>query len=197
MTFLSLLLYVGSAALSLSSIATNAQNGSSYHNISTGDLVQSNPSSDTIPSLTTNNSTVPKGTKTYTVSLRVNASHNNFAAAILISPTHLLTGGASIGGNIRYASIGSHYNSGTEDGERIKVVAIMSHPNISEDVQYAYDFVILQLEKPSSFKPIPMTDGSDIKVGETATKLGWYNTGGQGQQAHELQRADNVFAACG
>ncbi|OWZ04898.1 Serine protease trypsin-like protein [Phytophthora megakarya] len=179
----------------LSPTATNALDGSNYHSVSTGDLIQSNLSSDAIvTSLTianrTRTGTVPKGTKTYTASLRVNATYNNFAGAVLISPTLLLTGGASIGADIRYASIGSHYNNGTEDGEQIKVVAIMNHPNISENNQYSYDFVILKLEKPSSFKPIQMTDGSDIKVGETVTKLGWHSTGGQGQIAHELQRAD-------
>ncbi|KAG3102105.1 hypothetical protein PI124_g7556 [Phytophthora idaei] len=38
--------------------------------------------------------------------------------------------------------------------------------------------------------PLVAADGSDIKYGETVTKLGWYNTGGEGQKAHELQRAD-------
>ncbi|KAL3664483.1 hypothetical protein V7S43_010237 [Phytophthora oleae] len=179
------------ALVALSCIAANAQDGSSYHNVSVGDLVPANVSSDTIStSLTTTNSTVPKGTKTYTVSLRVNATHNNFAAGILISPTHVLTGGASISADIRYASIGSHYNNGTEDGEQIKVVAILSHPNISEIAQYAYDYVVLQLQRPSFFKPIPFGDNVNIKDGEIVTKLGWYNTGGQGQIAHELQRAD-------
>ncbi|ETM54447.1 hypothetical protein F441_02311 [Phytophthora nicotianae CJ01A1] len=173
----------------------SAQNAPNSSNVSVSYLVASNNSKDTNVSAACSkdsNSTVPKGSKTYVASLRVNATHNNFAAAILISPTHLQTEGASIGGNIRYASIGSHYNNGTEDGEQIKVVAILSHPNISEESQYSFDYVILQLEKPSSFKPIPLdaADGSDIKYGENVIKLGWYNTGGEGQKAHELQRAD-------
>ncbi|KAE9314125.1 hypothetical protein PF008_g19552 [Phytophthora fragariae] len=74
----------------------------------------------------------------------------------------------------------------------MKVVAILSHPNISENSQYSYDFVVLELQKPSSFKPIPLAgvDESDIKVGDVVTKLGWYNTGGEDQDAYELQRAD-------
>ncbi|OWY96358.1 Serine protease trypsin-like protein [Phytophthora megakarya] len=187
----SLLLYAASVALSLSSIATNAQDGSSH--VPAGDVVPSNHTNEA--TLTNPNSTVPKGTKTYTVGLQTSAyddeySSDSFAAAILISPTHVLTGRSTITSDIRYASIGSHYNNGTADGEQIKVVAIMYHPNISENAEYAYDFVILQLEKPSSFEPIPMTDGSDIKDGETVTKLGWYSTGGQGQNAVELQRVD-------
>ncbi|KAG1695512.1 hypothetical protein DVH05_019669 [Phytophthora capsici] len=183
--------FLSVASVVLSCIEADAQDGSTYHNVSVGDLVPANVSSDAIStSLTTTNSTVPKGTKTYTVSLRANATKNNFAAGILISPTHVLTGGASVGGDIRYASIGSHYNNGTEDGEQIKVVAILSHPNISESAQYAYDYVVLELQRPSSFKPIPFGDNSDIKDGETVVKLGWYNTGGQDQVAHELQRAD-------
>ncbi|KAG1695516.1 hypothetical protein DVH05_019673 [Phytophthora capsici] len=45
-------------------------------------------------------------------------------------------------------------------------------------------------QKPTSFKPIGLGDISDTKDGETITKLGWYNTTGEGQDAQELQRAD-------
>ncbi|KAG6966939.1 hypothetical protein JG688_00006539 [Phytophthora aleatoria] len=195
MKLVSAFVYVSSIAMGLSALATNAQGGSNYSNVSVSDLVPSNLSSDVIAtSLKTGTTTVPQGTKTYVTSLRVDATHDNFAAAILISPTHLLTGGATIGSDIRYASIGSHYNNGTEDGEQIKVVAILSHPNISENAEYSYDYVVLQLEKPSSFKPIPLAaaDGSDIKYGETVTHLGWYTTTGEGPRTrtHELQRAD-------
>ncbi|KAE9033602.1 hypothetical protein PR003_g8941 [Phytophthora rubi] len=193
MNLVSAFLAIASVAVASSSIPAGAQDQSNRTSVSVNDLMPSNISSDVIgasPRLT--NSTVPKGTKTYVASLRVNVTHSNFCAAALITPKHLLTGGACIGGDIRYASIGSDYNNGTEDGEQIKVVAILSHPNISENSQYSYDFVVLELQKPSSFKPIPLAaaDGSDLKVGETVTKLGWYNTGGEGQHAHELQRAD-------
>ncbi|KAF1779332.1 Peptidase S1, PA clan [Phytophthora cactorum] len=195
MKLVSAFVYVSSIAMGLSALATNAQGGSNYSNVSVSDFVPSNLSSDVIAtSLKTGTTTVLQGTKTYVTSLRVDATHDNFAAAILISPTHLLTGGATIGSDIRYASIGSHYNNGTEDGEQIKVVAILSHPNISENAEYSYDYVVLQLEKPSSFKPIPLAaaDGSDIKYGEIVTHLGWYTTTGEGPRTrtHELQRAD-------
>ncbi|ETM44071.1 hypothetical protein L914_10677 [Phytophthora nicotianae] len=195
MKLVSTFVCVTSVAMTFSSLATNAQDGSSNSNISVSDLVPSTLSSDAIAtSLKTGTTTVPKGTKTYVASLRSNATNDNSAAAILISPTHLLTGGSTIGTDIRYASIGSHYNNGTEDGELIKVVAILSHPNITDYEEYSYDYVVLQLEKPSSFKPIPLAapDGSDIKYDETYTHLGWYTTTGEGSRtkAHELQRAD-------
>uniref|UniRef100_H3H6S1 Peptidase S1 domain-containing protein n=1 Tax=Phytophthora ramorum TaxID=164328 RepID=H3H6S1_PHYRM len=193
MKLLSVILSVASVALAVGSLVTNAEDGSNSYNVSVADLVPGNISSDDIgTSLTTKNSTVPIGTKTYVVSLRVNATHNNSCAGTLITPKHVLTGGASVGADIRYASIGSHYNNGAENGEQIKVVAIMSHPNNSENSQYSYDFVVLELERPSSFAPIKLAaaDGSDIKDGEIVTKLGWYNTAGEGQRAHELQRAD-------
>ncbi|KAL4140868.1 hypothetical protein PRNP1_011977 [Phytophthora ramorum] len=193
MKLLSVILSVASVALAVGSLVTNAEDGSNSYNVSVADLDPGNVSSDDIgTSLTTKNSTVPIGTKTYVVSLRVNASHNNSCAGTLITPKHILTGRGCIGADIRYASIGSHYNNGAEDGEQIKVVAIMSHPNNSENSQYSYDFVVLELERPSSFAPIKLAaaDGSDIKDGEIVTKLGWYNTGGEGQRTHELQRAD-------
>ncbi|KAG3179799.1 hypothetical protein PC128_g15813 [Phytophthora cactorum] len=179
MNLASAFVYAVSIAMASASLATNAQDGSN---------------------ISARRRTSP--------SLGVNATDGNFVAAILTSKEavtkyvqgigvmvrrlRLVKGESSIPADIRYGSIGSDSNNGTGDGEQIKVVAILSYPNISENIKYSYDYVVQQLEKPSSFKPISLValDGSDIKDGEIVTKLGWYNTGGESQDAHELQCAD-------
>ncbi|RLN72062.1 hypothetical protein BBO99_00009931, partial [Phytophthora kernoviae] len=136
-----------------------------------------------------NISTVPSGTKTYVTGLRASVGGENFCSASLITPTHLLVGTYCVSGNVRWASIGSHYSNGTQDGEQIKVVAILNHP---ETANFSNDFAIMKLEKPSSFKPVALaaSDDSDIQDGEWAAKMGWDDTGGVGTMAYELQRAD-------
>lgn len=68
--------------------------------------------------------------------------------------------------------MGSHYYNSTSDGEQIRVVAIMNHPASFEG---SSDYMVLELEKPSSFKPVKLAaaDDSDIKQGEMATVMGW------------------------
>ncbi|ETI48502.1 hypothetical protein PPTG_10490 [Phytophthora nicotianae INRA-310] len=136
-------------------------------------------------------SIVPSGTKTYVVGLRSTVGGNNFCSATLITPRHLLVGSNSIRDNIRWASIGSHYANGTQDGEQIKVVAILNHPNSSLG-GFTDDFTILVLEKTSSFKPVALAaaDDSDVKDGEWAAKMGWDDTGGEDTMAYELTRED-------
>jgi secreted trypsin-like serine protease len=118
-------------------------------------------------------STVPSGAKTYVAGLRKTIDGDNFCAASLISATHLLTGIDCVGADIRWASIGSHYSNGTQDGEQLKVVAILNHPGNSYET-YENDFAILVLEKPSSFKPVALASANaGIKANESASKIGW------------------------
>ncbi|KAG7379493.1 hypothetical protein PHYBOEH_011929 [Phytophthora boehmeriae] len=170
----STLTVVGGTALALCLSPTHAQarsDGSNYSNVSVSDLVPGNISTDAIgTSLKSNTSTVPIGAKTYIAGLRPTIDGNNACTASLITPTHIL---AATFGNIRWASIGSHYPNGTQDGEQIKVVAIFQHPESTPN-NFTNDFTIMTLEKPSSFKPVALAapDDSDIKDGEWAVKFG-------------------------
>ncbi|RLN50224.1 hypothetical protein BBJ29_010062, partial [Phytophthora kernoviae] len=132
--------------------------------------------------------TVPAGTKTYTVGLRMFEDSNDFCGGALISPTHVLSASQCNGfGDIRWVSVGSHYYNGTDDGEQIKVVAIMNHPDFAEG---SSDYMVLELENATSFQPVKLAaaDDSDIKQGEWATTMGWGSMVENGTQAEELQR---------
>ncbi|CAH0515369.1 unnamed protein product [Peronospora belbahrii] len=138
---------------------------------------------------------VPEGRKLYYTGLRHTAEGKNICGAALIAPLHVLTASHCITYDIRWASIGSQYNNGTHDGEQIKVVSVMIHPNSSIPLPYSNDFAILELEVASSIKPVKLAkaDNSDFKDGATVTTVGTGHTseGLTAVEAHERQRVDS------
>ncbi|OWZ04900.1 Serine protease trypsin-like protein [Phytophthora megakarya] len=142
---------------------------------------------------------VPSGTKTYMTGLRVSRDSESYCGASLISPTHVLTASHCTAYNPHWVSIGEHYRNGTQIGEQIKIVTMMNHPNYSVNVQYADDFMILELERPSKFKPVKLAaaDDSDFKPGKMATTMGWgKNAEVNGNFSYELQRVDVALDSC-
>ncbi|POM74878.1 Serine protease trypsin-like protein [Phytophthora palmivora] len=136
---------------------------------------------------------VPSGTKTYVAGLRLNRDSDSLCGGSLISPTHVLTASHCTAYAPHWVSIGEHYRNGTEVGEQIKIVSMMNHPNYSENVLYADDFMIVELERPSKFQPVKMAaaDDSDFKTGKIATTMGWgTNAETNGNFSYELQRVD-------
>ncbi|KAK1939994.1 Mite allergen Der f 3 [Phytophthora citrophthora] len=135
---------------------------------------------------------VPAKAKTYMVGLRNSADGESFCGGSLVSPIHVLTGSQCTARNIRWASIGTRYLNGTEDGEQIKVLSVLNHPNYSVSIANSDDFALLELETASSFKPVKLAaaDDSDFKAGATATALGWGLTNEGGSMSEELRRVD-------
>jgi secreted trypsin-like serine protease len=131
---------------------------------------------------------VPAGTKTYQVGLRFSANTGSECGGTLITPTHVLSA-AHCGGFAKFISIGSHFRSGSSDGERIAVKKETIHPKYIEGV--TYDYSILELASPSKFTPVKLLSAdSETLVGANATIMGWGTIRQGGASSNELLRVN-------
>jgi secreted trypsin-like serine protease len=130
------------------------------------------------------------GRKTYVSGLRSSAGGRSFCGGSLITPKHVLTAAHCMVG-ITNVAVGTHYLSGTSDGEQLKVVKQTRHPKYNSNTN-SWDFLVLELEKPSKFAPVALAkaDGSDFVVGATSTAMGWGTTSEGGSQSNVLRRVN-------
>ncbi|KAL4146093.1 hypothetical protein PRNP1_011966 [Phytophthora ramorum] len=136
---------------------------------------------------------VPVGAKTYVAGLRIDRDSNSLCGGSLITPTHVLTASHCTVYGFHWVSIGDHYRNGTQSSEQIKIVSLMNHPNYSEHVKYADDFMVVELERPSKYAPVKLAaaDDSDFKAGKMASTMGWgTNAEVGGNFSYELQAVD-------
>ncbi|TMW55639.1 hypothetical protein Poli38472_010521 [Pythium oligandrum] len=132
-------------------------------------------------------SEVPVGQKLWTAGLRETATGSDFCGGTLITPKHVLTA-AHCYGTIKYVAVGTHYLSGSTDGERIKVSKQTKHPQNNANTM-TYDFLLLELATESKQTPIKLKI-AEPAVGVTATVNGWGVTTEDGSQPSGMRQVD-------
>lgn len=114
---------------------------------------------------------VPIGTKTYMTGLRLTSMGTDATrcGGSLIFPTHVLSAAHCYSGDDMadmYVAIGTHYKSGSADGEKIQVARVTVHPLYEElgDATLIYDVMVLELERPSKFTPVKLAPSDWINL---------------------------------
>ncbi|KAF0717025.1 Aste57867_2535 [Aphanomyces stellatus] len=126
------------------------------------------------------------GKHRYLAGLKTGASEYTMCGASLIAPNVLLTAAHCTGNNFNTAVIGSHYITGSDDGELIPVKQEIRHPKYNPSSSVAYDFAIVLLERDSSITPIEIH--WDAVAGGTPTVVrGWGTTAEGGEQSKVLK----------
>ncbi|KAF0690291.1 Aste57867_18317 [Aphanomyces stellatus] len=139
-----------------------------------------------------NGTEVPVGKHLYLTGLRDTETGRARCAASLIAPKVLLSAGHCVAAGFKYVSVGSHFLSGSTDGQRIKIAKVTRHPKYDEATT-DYDFSIYELETAVvGIEPVKISwvDDSFIQPGKTSWVRGWGTTKSGGSQSQVLLETD-------
>ncbi|KAF0717454.1 Aste57867_2281 [Aphanomyces stellatus] len=125
-----------------------------------------------------------KGQHLYVTSLRSTAGGSALCGASLIAPNVVLTAAHCLPLEPQYVAIGSHFASGTQDGEQIKIKEIIPHSKYNESTT-SNDFAILVLERASKFPPVEVSFET-VAPGTPTVVRGWGRTSEGGTTSNIL-----------
>ncbi|TDH66891.1 hypothetical protein CCR75_003925 [Bremia lactucae] len=127
-----------------------------------------------------------EGNHPFVVSLRLKKPDETLCHGALISPNVVLTTifcGLTEPEHYRlnYATIGAYYSrgmlnaEGDRDGEHLKILKTINHPDFEHPTN-SVDIAVLILEKESTFKPIGLPTSSEIDLKTPLRTFGWGST---------------------
>ncbi|OQR95503.1 hypothetical protein THRCLA_07811, partial [Thraustotheca clavata] len=139
---------------------------------------------------------------TFVVGARYTPDGKNRCAGTLIAPSLVLTSAHCLFAQvqariyqftpIQYVSIGSTNKNGTDDGEQIRVVKNVVHPDYKYNAfnwSTTYDFGLLVLEQPSEFNPIALDFSYFSSESDTTGNVyGYPNSTRQVESVHFLDQ---------